>query len=356
MKVLFSKLFMGVFAFLNICFSTANGMSRSQLGENKIPDQEMVSLYDSPKSRTSDEKSFMTFSYSGGGIRGYMEALITAKIEEVTGKYISDIGDLFVGTSAGSFNVAFLTQNPPKPASELVKIYEGSFQKLFNRSIFYRIKTLNGLIDNMYPQQNLYDLTALFPDVKLSQTRKPVGIVAWNLTKTAIETFSSKNNPTMPLRTAVAASTAYPAAFSPIYYGANTYIDGGMGAKNPALEGLKLAREYNKFGKKNVIVSIDSGTVKLKNTVNPDHDGKIQELSSVFSFLSVGQDSAIETALGLLNDGRETEIIKLFPSITEDSYSADDITPENIERLKGFANKLMETDTFKSFLEMVNKH
>ena len=52
--------------------------------------------------------SLKVLSFDGGGVRAIAGIVFLQKLETYTGKKISDVFDMFVGTSAGAFNASCL--------------------------------------------------------------------------------------------------------------------------------------------------------------------------------------------------------------------------------------------------------
>ena len=76
------------------------------------------------------KKKIALFNY-GGGMRGLIPAHFMARIEEVTGLYMTDMVDIFTGPSTGAIlNAALNVPHPDNPhiprfrARHMVKFYE----------------------------------------------------------------------------------------------------------------------------------------------------------------------------------------------------------------------------------------
>src|SRR5215207_6150829 len=86
----------------------------------------------------------------GGGIRGLIPALVLAELEDRAERQVFEMFDLIAGTSTGGILACALCAPEPLPASELVKLYEEEGPKIFDRYIFQRIKSGDGLLDEKY--------------------------------------------------------------------------------------------------------------------------------------------------------------------------------------------------------------
>ncbi len=135
----------------------------------------------------------------GGGIRGLIPAHFMARIEEATGRAMSDLVDVFTGPSTGAILNAAMNlrhpDNPDKPrykARQLVRFYEREGQNIFPHDAFrslrgfvhdlnnrtLRIRQLDRLFRHgHYERVNLgLALRALYGRAKLSDARRSLFI------------------------------------------------------------------------------------------------------------------------------------------------------------------------------------
>jgi patatin-like phospholipase/acyl hydrolase len=77
----------------------------------------------------------------GGGIRGLIPSLVLAELERRAGRRTFQLFDLIAGTSTGGILACALCAPEPLPAEELVGLYEGEGPKIFDRSVFQRIRS-----------------------------------------------------------------------------------------------------------------------------------------------------------------------------------------------------------------------
>ena len=104
-------------------------------------------------------RSHMTFkilSIDGGGIRGIIPAIVLEELERTTGKPISTLFDLIAGTSTGGILALGLTRPGPDGAAkysagDLVGLYRREGQRIFSRSLLYRVTALGRLSKPKYP-------------------------------------------------------------------------------------------------------------------------------------------------------------------------------------------------------------
>ena len=96
------------------------------------------------------KKTYVAIFNQGGGMRGLIPAHIMAKIEEATGRRMSDMVDFFAGPSTGSIlNAALNVPHPDYPdrpkykAKHLVRFYEREGLRIFPQD---RFRSLRGMI------------------------------------------------------------------------------------------------------------------------------------------------------------------------------------------------------------------
>ena len=86
----------------------------------------------------------------GGGIRGLIPALVLAELERRAGRQVFELFDLIAGTSTGGILACALCAPEALPAAELVALYEEEGPEIFDRSLFQRIRSAEGLLDEKY--------------------------------------------------------------------------------------------------------------------------------------------------------------------------------------------------------------
>ena len=217
-------------------------------------------------------------SIDGGGIRGIIPAMILAEIEKRTGRPISELFDLVVGTSTGSILVLGLTKPDPKhpdiphyTAQQLVELYVQEGQKIFPPG-FDAFKNVKRIFSPKYSQRGLEEvLTKYFGDFSLREALTNVVIPAYEIEDRKhffFESFSGRTNHLFMYEVAMAA-TAAPTYFPPIRLpmdpedrskGYAVLIDGGVFANNPAIYALSKA-SIVRTSKDILLVSLGTGTV-----------------------------------------------------------------------------------------------
>jgi len=130
---------------------------------------------------------FRILSMDGGGIRGTITASILTHIEQETGRPISDLFDLVVGTSTGSILAAGLTtpegSGAPRYAAEsILNLYADRGQEIFSRSFWRGITSLGGAVDEQYDHRPLERiLHELLGNATLADCIVPVVITSYDI-------------------------------------------------------------------------------------------------------------------------------------------------------------------------------
>jgi uncharacterized protein len=117
----------------------------------------------------------------GGGIRGLIPALVLTELERRAGRRVFEMFDLIAGTSTGGILACALCAPDPLPASELVVLYEDEGPNIFDRSLFQRIKSADGLLDEKYDDAALDRALERFLGRKrLAETRPDLIVPAYD--------------------------------------------------------------------------------------------------------------------------------------------------------------------------------
>lgn len=207
----------------------------------------------------------------GGGIRGIIPARILSEIEKETGKDVSSMFDLVVGTSTGAIAAALLTADngvgePLFTAGSVTAIYRHRGSDIFKRNFVDKLKSGFGLLDQKYPTKPLEDL------LKQCLGNSTLGR---RLTKTMVTAYDIENREAILLKSwrdehkdlrmvdCVLASSAAPTYFEPkkLTIGETTsyFVDGGVFANNPVLCAIAEAKVLWPKEKQFSVLSIGTG-------------------------------------------------------------------------------------------------
>ncbi|MES2863005.1 MAG: CBASS cGAMP-activated phospholipase [Bacteroidota bacterium] len=206
----------------------------------------------------NQNKVFKILSIDGGGIKGLYSASVLSKIEEKTGKKISDNFQMICGTSTGGIIALGLAKG--LTADELVNFYINKGPKIFSTFKYRLIEKLNRkllfikqlLIRSKFSNKELEKaLIEVFGDSKLSDLKTLLCIPSFNLSTGKPRVFKNSSNTTPFFRDGnlkivdVALSTSAAPTYFPVHsIDEDLYVDGGVWANNPALCGLFEALEH----------------------------------------------------------------------------------------------------------------
>jgi patatin-like phospholipase/acyl hydrolase len=178
----------------------------------------------------------------GGGIRGLIPALVLSELERRADRRTYEMFDLIAGTSTGGILACALCAPDPLPASELVKLYDEEGPKIFERSLFQRIRSAEGLLDEKYDDAALdRALERFLSHKRLSETKPDLLVPAYDMAQPGPYFFKTTKARETPedddfrLSEVARATSAAPTYFEPLGIGEKALVDGGVFATNPAM-------------------------------------------------------------------------------------------------------------------------
>jgi patatin-like phospholipase/acyl hydrolase len=181
-------------------------------------------------------------SIDGGGIRGLIPALVLSELERRAGRRTFELFDLIAGTSTGGILACALCAPDPLPATELVKLYEEEGPDIFDRSIFQRVKSAEGLLDEKYDDAALdRALERFLGHKRLAESKPDLIVPSYDMALPGpyfFKTTKAKETPEtddFPLSVVARATSAAPTNFEPVGAGEKALVDGGVFATNPAM-------------------------------------------------------------------------------------------------------------------------
>lgn len=284
-------------------------------------------------------------SIDGGGIRGIIPALVLAELERRSGRRVFELFDLIAGTSTGGIIACALCVPDPLPASELVSLYEDEGPDIFDRSIWQRIQSADGLLDEKYDATALdRALERFLSDKRLAETVPDLLVPAYDTATPAPHFYKTREaredrERDLPLSLVARATSAAPTYFEPLQHGERSLIDGGVFALNPAMcayaEVLRDHRDADV-----TLVSLGTGELTRKRSWEQVKDWGVTHwarpiLDVVFDGISDVVDYQLRQALG---DGG---YLRLQVELTHASDDLDDASPANIALLRAHAEELI---------------
>jgi uncharacterized protein len=282
----------------------------------------------------------------GGGIRGLIPALVLTEMERRAERRIFEMFDLIAGTSTGGILACALCAPDPLPASELVALYQEEGPKIFDRSLFQRIKSAEGVLDEKYDGSALDRALERFLEHKrLAETRPSLIVPAYDMalpgpyffkTTKARETPESDD---FPLSVVARATSAAPTYFEALEAGDRALVDGGVFAGNPAM--CAFAEVLNEVDAREVVLlSLGTGQRTSKRSFDEIKDWGVAKwarpiLDVVFDGVSDAVDYQLDHVLG------GDRYWRLQTELTLASDDLDDASEDNLAKLRGHADDLI---------------
>lgn len=300
-------------------------------------------------------------SIDGGGVRGLIPAMVLADLEARTGRRVHELFDLIAGTSTGGVLALALTsagkEGLPATAQDLLGLYVEEGPKIFDRSVFDRIRSVEGAIDEKYPSAGVEEvLGRYFGDVRLRDALTPVMVTAYETRLRSPFFFRSqraKDDPAYdyPVRDAARATSAAPTYFEPPLVTNDSsgeqwsLVDGGIFANSPAMCAMVDARRlFHADERQIVVLSLGTGeaTEALEHARIKDW-GALQWLRPVIDIIFDGVADVTSFQLGELLDPKH--YWRLQTHLHNASDHLDDARPENLEHLALDARALIKRES-----------
>jgi patatin-like phospholipase/acyl hydrolase len=282
----------------------------------------------------------------GGGIRGLIPALVLTELERRAGRQVFELFDLIAGTSTGGILACALCAPDPLPASELVGLYEDEGPKIFDRSLFQRIRSAEGLLDEKYDDTALDSaLERFLGDKRLAETRPDLLVPSYDTALPGPYFFKTTKARATPeaddfaLATVARATSAAPTYFEPLEAGARALVDGGVFAVNPAM--CAFAEVLNEVEASEVVLlSLGTGERTRKRPFDEIKDwGVAKWARPILDVVFDGVSDAVHYQLGhVLGTERYW---RLQTELTLASDDLDDASADNLARLRGHADDLV---------------
>ena len=229
----------------------------------------LFNLFKKPETKDTPKK---IISFDGGGVRAIAGIIFLDKFETVTGKKVSDVFDMFIGTSAGSLNAACFASE--SMCSDDIKKYwsQDYLNRIMETSFFWDKASLVQARPRYESKGRVKVLKEIFGTKTLGQSKKPILTLCYDVEKRNHVIHTSVSTPNVSIVDAISASSAAPMYF-PTYQTAqgSWMIDGSIVTNNPTLIGYSKAKEI--LETENIkILSIGSG--QNKNKINGPSSSK----------------------------------------------------------------------------------
>lgn len=205
-------------------------------------------------------KNILILSFSGGGIRGYLSALVVQELQKRV-PFLHRV-DLFAGTSTGAVLAAWFAKGEKQDPAQAVALYRDHASRIFRRSVWSDIKSVFGYYQARYDPDYLSRiLTGVFGDSVLRSLVKPVLIPAQDLGDNyrpyQAKYFDNFKANTMDLDIRIVdvllASAAAPTYFRSHAitfkdpFGKREFMDGGLNCNHPCVSAVAACTDWNGF-------------------------------------------------------------------------------------------------------------
>lgn len=298
-------------------------------------------------------------SIDGGGIRGLIPALVLAEIEKETGKRISELFDLIVGTSTGgilalALNVKGENDEPKYESKDVVKMYCERGKEIFDKSsLGSKICSIfSWFCDEKYGHQGLEAvLNDYLSDNTMGNSIKKIMLTAYdmnNRTTIFMKSWKPKHKKLL-MKDCARATSAAPTYFEPKQMEIvdentkeKTLIDGGIFINNPAISAYVEARKIQNDENQNediLIVSLGTGELTHSYDYNEAKDwNKLKWLRPMMSCMFDGMSDATDYQLNQL---LPNNYYRFQTKLKTDNDSLDNVSDDNLEYLKKEALKII---------------
>lgn len=307
-------------------------------------------------------------SIDGGGIRGIIPGVVLGILEKKLQRIsndpnarLADYFDLIVGTSTGGIlSCCYLLEGdkgrPKFTADEVVGFYFEQGETIFSRSLFHKIRSAGGVLDEKYPSKEFKKaLHKYMGEARLSELLKPSLITAYDLERRKAHFFSQqeaqKKGNDFLVKDVALSTAAAPTYFECIRIKDDlnrdyALIDGGVFANNPALCGYAEARKLFKKPEINkavtaadmMILSIGTGSDKTTYPYNKAKKwGKAEWVRPIIDIMMSGVADTVDYQLRHIYDAIEKPNNYLRVDTTLPitiNHEMDDASKENMLALK----------------------
>ena len=283
-------------------------------------------------------------SIAGGGIKGKIAAKLVDLIEQEMNQDVTEIFDLFVGTSIGSILCGAYASGlySAKFVNEQLFVKENYTKMMSPDSHLNTIFGTIGLLPKYGSNGKIEILNKYFKENRMNTVEKYLMIPAYNVSKDKPKFFKSwSSHEDLLLSSIINASSAAPGYFSPEQIGPDIYADGGIGCNYPEdcayTEGIRL------WGIKEDIRILVLDLGKTNKNIQPKKWWGLAE------WITAGDLS------GLVFDGNREESGYVLKNLAESlghkylildgqlkNNSLDDISDQNVENLEKTAQYLWE--------------
>ncbi len=292
-------------------------------------------------------------SLDGGGIRGIIPALVVAHLEREMGAPASELFDLIVGTSTGGILALGLSLQDQQggsllAAKRMVALYERHGAKIFERSLWRKLRTAGGLFEEVYSHKALEKvLHKYFANKRMGDCGTPVMVTSYDIERRKTVFLKSWHPDHSELLCAEAsrATSAAPTYFEPVNLQwaeqTATLIDGGVFINSPAVSAYA---EACKLFPNDPIAMLSLGTGELTRPIPYDAAMTWGSALWIMSLLDCMLDGASKAADHQMRLFLGDHYLRVQTQLHFASDDMDDASRGNIRNLKQTAKELIERE------------
>ena len=302
-------------------------------------------------------------SLDGGGIRGIIPALVVAHLERQMGAPARELFDLIVGTSTGGILALGLSVQDQQGGSSLaakrmVALYERHGAQIFERSLWRKLRTAGGLLEEAYSHEALEKvLHKYFANKRMGDCGTPVMVTSYDIErrKTVFLKSWHPDHSQMLCAEASRATSAAPTYFEPVNLQwaeqSATLVDGGVFINSPAVSAYA---EACKLFPDEPIAILSLGTGELTRPIPYDAARTWGSALWIMSLLDCMLDGASKAADHQMRLFLGDHYLRLQAQLHFASDDMDDASRGNIRNLKQTARELIEReeDALHKFLAL----
>lgn len=287
---------------------------------------------------------FRILCLDGGGIRGLYTAVLLDRLVTAVPTFLDEI-HLYAGTSTGGILALGLAAG--RTPAEGVALYQQWGPRIFSRSLFWKLRTLWGLIGAKYDNQMLHEAVSselgTLTMADLAQQGKNVLISSFELADDDdpyhcwgpkfFHNFPGPSGDPEALLADVAMYTSAAPTYFPSYHG---FVDGGVAANSPTMAALAQALDPGTGGQQLAdvrLLSLGTGMVVRSISGQRHNWGLLQWASPAIPIMLEGsmdaQNYESERILGL-------EQYHRLNTVLPEPIELDDV--EDMDKLIQYAN------------------
>lgn len=293
----------------------------------------------------------------GGGIRGIIPALVIDHLEQLAGKPACELFDLMVGTSTGGILALGLSLGNAQPGAtpcrytgaELAAFYKEHGAAIFSRSLWRRVNSLSGVLDETYPHAPLERVLAqYFGDTTLGNATCHTMVTSYDIERRDTLFLKSWHpvHAGVHCRDAARATSAAPTYFEPASLGLDgerrALIDGGVFVNSPAVSAYAEAIKHFP-GDEISVLSLGSGELIRPIALEEARDwGKVGWVLPLLDCMFDGVSKATDYQMRLFLGSRYQ---RLQIDLDFASDDMDDASRGNILNLERTAGQLIDANS-----------